>query len=267
MRIALGLEYDGTRYFGWQSQPGGRTVQDVLEQGIGEIAGEPVRVVCAGRTDTGVHARGQVVHFDTQVERPDSAWVKGVNTHLPSDIAVQWATRVPDAFHARFAAELRRYDYFLLNRPVRSALDATTMGWFHAPLDLTRVQKAAAHLLGEHDFSAFRSAECQAKSPVRTMRRLDISRRGDVLQFTLEANAFLHHMVRNIVGCLVYVGKGKHSPEWLAELLEQRTRALAAPTFSPCGLYLTQVHYAAVWALPTFPIIPLLSQTTCAEPV
>jgi tRNA pseudouridine38-40 synthase len=266
MRIALGLEYDGTRYLGWQSQPGGRTVQDVLEQAIGAIAGEPVRVACAGRTDTGVHARGQVVHFDTPADRPDGAWVKGVNTHLPSDIAVQWSARVPEAFHARFAAQSRRYDYVLLNRPVRSALDATTMGWFHAPLDLARMRAAATHLLGEHDFSAFRSAECQAKSPIRLLRRLDIHRHGDVFQFTLEANAFLHHMVRNIVGCLVYVGKGKHSPEWLAELLAQRSRALAAPTFSPCGLYLSRVHYDAGWALPAFPTVPSLSQATCTEP-
>ena len=249
MRIALGLEYDGTAFLGWQSQPGGHTVQDALEAALGEIAGEPVRVICAGRTDTGVHARAQVVHFDTLVERPDSAWVKGVNGHLPPQIAVLWAARVADDFHARFSAGLRRYDYFLLNRPVRSALEATRMGWFHLPLDLAAMRAGAQHLIGQHDFSAFRSSECQAKSPVRNLTRLDIAQRGDVLQLTLEANAFLHHMVRNIVGTLVYIGKGKHAPAWAGELLASRSRALAAPTFSPCGLYLTQIQYDARFGL------------------
>lgn len=253
MRIALGLEYHGAPYMGWQTQPGGRTVQDAVERAIGEIAGEPIRVVCAGRTDTGVHACAQVVHFNTLADRPDSAWVKGVNTHLPADIAVQWSVRVSDQFHARFSAEARRYDYFLLNRPVRTALQSTMLGWFHAPLDIDAMRGGAQHLIGEHDFSAFRSAECQARSPVRTVTRLDINRSGDVVQFTLEANAFLHHMVRNIIGCLVYVGKGKHPPEWLAELLAGRKRGLAAPTFSPCGLYLSQIRYDARWALPAFP--------------
>lgn len=253
MRIALGLEYNGAAYCGWQTQPGGRTVQDALEHALQAIAGEPVRAVCAGRTDTGVHARAQVVHFDTMAERPDSAWVKGVNTHLPADIAVQWLARVSEQFHARFSAQARRYDYFLLNRPHRSALHAATMGWFHVPLDLEAMREAAAHLLGEHDFSAFRSAECQAKSPVRTLTRLDLSRSGDVIQFTFEANAFLHHMVRNIVGSLVYAGKGNYAPARVAELLASHTRALAAPTFSPCGLYLSQIRYDARWALPPFP--------------
>ena len=253
MRVALGLEYDGTAFLGWQSQPGGRTVQDALEAALHLIAGEPVRVICAGRTDTGVHARAQVVHFDTLVDRPDSAWVKGVNGHLPAQIAVLWAAQVADDFHARFSAQMRRYDYFLLNRPTRSALETSRMGWFHQTLDLEAMRAGAQHLIGAHDFSAFRSSECQAKSPVRTLARLDIARRGDVFQFTLEANAFLHHMVRNIVGTLVYIGKGKHAPEWAGQLLANRTRALAAPTFSPAGLYLSQIHYAARFALPAFP--------------
>ena len=263
MRIALGVEYSGTAYFGWQSQAGGRTVQDALEKALGEIAGDPVRIACAGRTDTGVHARAQVAHFDTAVERPDSAWVKGVNSLLPADIAVQWSMRVPDEFHARFSAELRRYDYYLLNRPVRSAMEAHTMGWFHAPLALDSMREGARYLVGEHDFSAFRSSECQAKSPVRNISRLDVQRYNDVFQFTLEANAFLHHMVRNIVGCLVYVGKGKHPPEWIATLLAGRTRALAAPTFPAQGLYLSQVRYAAHWALPSFAPSPLLLESRC----
>ncbi len=253
MRIALGLEYDGTPFLGWQSQPGGRTVQDALEAALSAIAGEPIRVVCAGRTDTAVHACAQVVHFDTPVERPESAWIKGVNTHLPREIAVLWAVRVNDDFHARFSAQRRRYDYFLLNRPVRSALENARMGWFHLPLDAAAMRAGAARLIGEHDFSAFRSSECQAKSPVRTITRLDIAQRGDVLQFTLEANAFLHHMVRNIVGTLVYIGKGKHAPAWVPELLASRTRALAAPTFSPHGLYLSQIDYDARFNLPAFP--------------
>jgi tRNA pseudouridine38-40 synthase len=253
LRIALGLEYDGTPFLGWQSQPDGRTVQDTLEAAVSAIAGEPVRVVCAGRTDTGVHACAQVVHFDTLVERPDSAWIKGVNTQLPREIAVLWAARVSGDFHARFSAQRRRYDYFLLNRPMRSALESARMGWFHLPLDILAMRAGAAHLIGERDFSAFRSSECQAKSPVRHISRLDIAQRGDVLQFTLEANGFLHHMVRNIVGTLVYIGKGKHAPDWVPELLASRTRAFAAPTFSPHGLYLSQIDYDARFNLPAFP--------------
>lgn len=252
MRIALGIEYHGAAYLGWQSQPGGHTVQDAVEQAVQVIAGEPVRIVCAGRTDTGVHAHAQVVHFDTSAARPAGAWVKGVNTHLPRDIAIQWAVPVADAFHARFCATARRYDYWLLNRAVRPALGAQTMGWFHHPLDVERMRLAAAYLVGEHDFSAFRSAECQAKSPVRRLTRLAIRRDGDVLQFGIEANAFLHHMVRNVVGSLVYVGCAKREPAWIADVLASRARALAAPTFSPAGLYLSGIDYDAQWGLPAF---------------
>ena len=258
MRIALGIEYDGTPFQGWQSQPGGRTVQDALEAALGAIAGAAVRIVCAGRTDTGVHARAQVVHFDTLAERPVSAWVKGVNGYLPPQIAVLWAAQVTDDFHARFSAQQRRYDYFLLNRPVRSALETSRMGWFHLRLDLEAMRAGARYLTGEHDFSAFRSSECQAKSPVRTISRLDVTQRGDVFQFTLEANAFLHHMVRNIVGTLVYIGKGKHAPGWAAELLATRIRTLAAPTFSACGLYLSRIDYDTRFGLPAFPSVAQL---------
>lgn len=252
MRIALGIEYDGAPFWGWQSQPGGRTVQDAVESALGQIAGVQVRVTAAGRTDTGVHALGQVVHFDTDVERPGAAWVKGVNAHLPAAIAVQWSARVAPEFHARFSAEARRYDYFLINHPIRPAIHAARAGWFHVALDVDAMRSAARHLVGEHDFSAFRSAECQAKSPVRTISSIQMTRIGDMVHFTLEANAFLHHMVRNIIGCLVYVGKGKYPPEWLAQVLAGRDRARAAPTFSPHGLYLTRISYPPHFGLPEF---------------
>lgn len=253
MRIALGLEYDGGPFHGWQTQPGGGTVQDAVEVALAAIAGEPVHVVCAGRTDAGVHARGQVLHFDTRAKRPGSAWVRGVNSRLPSQIAVQWSCTVGEGFHARFSATGRRYDYFLLNRPARSALEARGAGWYHAPLDHLAMRTAAACLVGEHDFSAFRSSECQAKSPVRNVDRIEISRVGDMVQFTFHANAFLHHMVRNIVGSLIEVGKGRCPPDWIGSVLESRSRALAAPTFAPQGLYLTSVDYDSQWRLPAFP--------------
>ncbi len=257
MRIALGIEYDGAPFTGWQTQPDGGTVQDALEAALAAIAGGPVRAVCAGRTDTGVHALAQVVHFDTQVDRPDTAWVNGVNTHLPRAIAVRWAARVTDDFHARFSATARHYEYVLINRPVRPAVWAGRAGWFHLPLDEERMRMAARHLIGEHDFSAFRSAQCQAASPVRSLKSLALRREGEYLRFSLAANGFLHHMVRNIVGCLVYVGKGKYPPEWLAQILAARDRALAAPTFGPEGLYLTGIDYDARWNLPSFHAAPM----------
>jgi tRNA pseudouridine38-40 synthase len=249
-RIALGIEYDGSRFLGWQTQPGGGTVQDALEMALSGIADAPVNVTCAGRTDRGVHARAQVVHFDTAAERPDSAWVRGVNAMLPDSMAVLWSQRVPDDFHARYAARSRTYRYVLVNRPVRPALAARYAGWFHAPLDVGPMREAAAHLLGEHDFSAFRAAECQAKSPVRTLHSIDIERAGERIEFRLRANAWLQHMVRNIVGTLVYVGKGKHPPRWAKTLLEARDRARAAPTFGPEGLYLEAVEYEPCWNIP-----------------
>ncbi len=255
MRIALGLEYDGAPYFGWQSQPDGNTVQDTLQHALSEIAGrqscaDAIAVTAAGRTDTGVHAVEQVVHFDTHAERPLSAWVRGVNALLPDSIAVRWAHPVPDEFHARFSAHGRSYRYLLLNRAVRPAIDAGRTGWFHAPLDVDVMQVAAQCLLGEHDFSAFRASQCQAKSPVKHLQQLDIRRQDEMLIFDVSANAFLHHMVRNIVGCLVYVGKGKYPPSWLADVLAGRERSLAAPTFSPEGLYLRRITYEEKWGLP-----------------
>ena len=250
MRIALGIEYCGTGFRGWQSQTGGGTVQDALEAALRQIAGEKIGVLCAGRTDAGVHATHQVAHFDTSVERPLSAWVRGVNSHLPDGVAVRWAQPVADEFHARFSARGRRYRYLLLNRPQRPGLWQGRVGWFHWPLELARMQEASGRLLGEHHFSAFPAAECQAKSPIKHLHRLDIRLEGEMLVFDLDANAFLHHMVRNIVGCLVYVGKGKYPPGWLAEVLEGRERRLAAPTFAPDGLYLRRIQYEAKWGLP-----------------
>lgn len=250
MRIALALEYDGSRFLGWQTQPGGGTVQDALQAALAGIAGAPVQVTCAGRTDRGVHARGQVVHFDTVAQRPDSAWVRGVNALLPDSVAVLWAQRVADDFHARYAAHARTYRYVLLNRPVRPALAARHAGWYHAPLDVEAMRAAAQYFVGEHDFTSFRSAECQAKSPVRTLHALELEARGERIDFLLRANAYLHHMVRNIVGTLIYVGSGRHAPAWAGEVLASRDRRRAAPTFAAEGLYLERVEYPERWGLP-----------------
>ena len=252
MKIALGIEYEGSRYHGWQSQPGGDTVQDHLERALASIADEPVRLAAAGRTDAGVHALAQVAHFETAAVRPESAWVRGVNALLPPTVAVQWAAPVADDFHARYSTVSRTYRYVLYNHPVRPALHHGRVGWFHLPLDPTAMRAAAAYLAGEHDFSAFRSSACQAKSPVRTLRSWAIEQRGAHFSFEFSANGFLHHMVRNIVGCLVYVGKGKYPPGWLAEVLASRDRSQAAPTFSPDGLYLAAVEYPPGWKLPAF---------------
>ena len=250
VRVALGLEYDGSHFCGWQTQPAACAVQDILETALSQIASEPIVVASAGRTDSGVHAWAQVVHFDTGAQRPESAWVRGVNALLPPSVAVCWARVVAPTFHARFSAQARRYRYLLLNRPTRPAMASGRVGWFHAPLDLESMREAASFLIGEHDFSAFRAAECQAKTPVRTLSELNIQRQSECLIFDLRANAFLHHMVRNIVGALVYVGKGKHPPHWVAELLQARERKFAAPTFAPDGLYLNGVEYAAHWGIP-----------------
>ena len=225
-------------------------MQDVLQAALAAIAGEPVAVTGAGRTDRGVHARGQVAHFDTGATRPDSAWVRGVNAFLPESVAVLWARPVPAEFHARFSAIARTYRYRLINRPVRPALAARYAGWYHAPLDIELMRAGAHALVGEHDFSAFRAAECEAATPVRTVHSLDITREGERIEFVIRANAFLHHMVRNIVGTLIYVGNGRQAPSWVADVLASRDRAKAAPTFAPEGLYLERIEYAAQWQLP-----------------
>jgi len=250
MRIALGLEYDGAPFHGWQSQADGMGVQDALERAVSEIAGAATKVTAAGRTDAGVHATRQVAHFDCAAHRPETAWIRGVNALLPDAIAVRWAVPVHDKFHARWTATGRHYSYLLLDRPVRPALLNARVGWYHRPLRIEAMREAAEVLLGTHDFSAFRAAECQAKSPMKTLDRLDIARDDDMIRCDLHADAFLHHMVRNIVGALVYVGSGRQPPAWVAELLGARDRKRAAPTFAASGLYLTGVDYAPRWNLP-----------------
>lgn len=249
-RIALALEYGGQNYFGWQIQPDRASVQGALEAAISHIAGEPISTIAAGRTDRGVHATAQVVHFDHATNRPLSAWLRGVNSHLPKDIAVLWAREVPQDFHARFSAQARRYRYVLLNRPTRPAVEHGRVAWFHSPLDVDKMQEAAYFLLGEHDFSSFRAAECQAKTPIKTLESIHISRVGERIIFELQANAFLHHMVRNMVGALVHIGKGAREPAWMQTLLAQRDRRLAPATFAPDGLYLSGVAYPEHFALP-----------------
>ena len=230
-RLALGVSYRGTAYLGWQSQPDGRTVQDHLERALSAFAAEPVKTVCAGRTDAGVHALQQVVHVDTGVERDGFSWVRGTNRFLPGDIAVQWCRPVGAGFHARNAARGRRYRFVVLESPVRPSLEAGLCGWVFRPLDGDAMRAAAAHLIGEHDFSAFRAAGCQAASPVKTMRCIEVARRGAYWRFEFDASAFLHHMVRNIMGCLVAVGTGRRPAGWMAEVLAARSREAAAPTF------------------------------------
>ncbi|WP_395141788.1 tRNA pseudouridine(38-40) synthase TruA [Schlegelella aquatica] len=250
MRIALGISYRGTAYKGWQSQPGGGTVQDHLEQALERFTGTPVRTVCAGRTDAGVHALNQVVHFDTDLRREPFSWVRGPNTFLPADIAVEWCQPVPDDFHARNAAIGRRYAYLVREAPTRPSLDAGRVGWVFRPLDGAAMREAAAHLLGEHDFSAFRSSECQAKSPIKIVREIRIRRVGAYWRFDFEASAFLHHMVRNIMGCLIAVGTGLHRPEWVAAVRDARDRRLAAPTFASDGLYFLGPRYDERYGVP-----------------
>lgn len=250
-RIALGLEYDGRGFCGWQAQPGGCSVQDRLEAALADIHGAPVKTITAGRTDAGVHATAQVVHFDVLHVRPEQAWVRGVNAALPAGLAVLWAKKVTDDFHARFAALERGYHYVLLNRPVRPALMAGRVGWLHGELDTAAMAEGARHLLGSHDFSAFRAAECQARSPIRDMRRVELTHQDDFVVFEFRANAFLHHQIRNMVGALAWVGLRRRPPEWIAELLAGRDRTRAAATFSPDGLYLTSVRYDECFGVPT----------------
>jgi len=250
VRIALGLEYDGAAFTGWQTQPNGRGVQDALERALAALAESPIATICAGRTDTGVHALDQVVHFDTNVERPLTAWVRGTNRHLPTTIAVRWARAVGNDFHARYGATRRTYEYWIINDPVRSAMAHGRTGRVFRPLDAAAMQAAAALLVGRHDFTSFRSAECQAASPVRELEHLSVVRFGDLIRVRARANAFLHHMVRNIVGVLVYVGVGRQRPDWAAEVLAARSRAAAAPTFAAAGLYLARVEYDPAFQLP-----------------
>lgn len=253
MRIALSIEYDGSGFCGWQKQPAGGSLQDAVDAALSTMAGHPVQSHCAGRTDAGVHALSQIIHFDTTAQRPLTAWVRGVNALLPWTISVQWARVVADAFHARNRATARAYTYLLLNRPQRPGVHHGRVGWYHRPLDVERMEQATRHLLGRHDFSAFRAAQCQAMSPVKQIHRAHVERHGDLVLFEFRADAFLQHMVRNLVGCLISIGDGTQPPEWLHNVIESCDRTQASATFSPNGLYLTAVEYDPVWGLPTAP--------------
>ncbi len=249
-RYALGLEYDGTAFVGWQRQPAQRSVQEVLEAALSVIADESLGVVAAGRTDAGVHASGQVVHFDTTRTRPLRAWTLGANVHLPDDVAVRWAQPVGPDFHARFGATGRTYRYLICERTCRPALLRRHAAWTHRPLEVGAMQAAAEVLVGQHDFSAFRAAGCQAHSPVRTLRRITVRRCGDLVLFEVEANAFLQHMVRNLVGSLCRIGRGERDADWLEGVLAARDRRLAGPTAPARGLTLSGVEYPRAFALP-----------------
>ena len=248
MKLALGLEYDGTDFHGWQTQPSGNTIQDHLEAALAAFVGSPVETVSAGRTDAGVHASGQVVHFETHIDRPLWNWVRGVNAFLPAAIRVRWAHPVPDDFHARFSARSRTYSYSIYNHPVDSPLRARFATWVFQPLDVAAMQAAADCLLGEHDFTAFRAAECQAASPVRDLQQAQWTQDGSLIVLQIRANAFLHHMVRNIVGSLFEVGRGARPAAWMAELLAARDRTAAGRTFPAQGLCLRHVEYDQVFS-------------------
>jgi len=249
-RLALGVSYRGQAYTGWQSQPGGRTVQDVLEKALSAFAAQAVTTVCAGRTDSGVHALNQVVHLDTPLKRDPFSWVRGTNAYLPPDVAVQWCQPVGRYFHARNSARGRRYRFVVLQSVVRPALEQGLVGWVFKPLDADAMQAAAALLIGEHDFSSFRAAGCQSPTPVKTVKSIGIQRRGAYWCFDFDASAFLHHMVRNIVGGLVAVGSGRYPAPWMGEVLAARNRSVAAPTFPPDGLYFRGPYYDAEHGIP-----------------
>jgi tRNA pseudouridine38-40 synthase len=259
-RIACRIEYDGSHYCGWQAQPHltVQTVQENLEHALSEVASAPLRVHCAGRTDTGVHGFGQIVHFEAPVVRSPKAWVFGGNANLPFDIRVHWAVPVIPDFHARFSAQARSYRYIIANTPIRSALLHSQMTWKRRPLDADAMDRAAQCLVGEQDFSAFRAAACQSKTPMRNVHGITVYRRGDLVVVDIKANAFLHHMVRNIVGSLVAIGEGHKDTDWMAELMAGRDRAVAAETAPAAGLYLVNVDYPAHFGLPVTPYGPLL---------
>lgn len=255
-RYALGIRYDGSRYHGWQSQGDLSTIQRQLETALSRVANHPVKVICAGRTDAGVHATAQVVHFDSHAKRSEYSWMFGANSSLPSDISVVWSRQVSTEFHARFSATARRYRYVLFNHESRPGILKHAVGWHYRHLDETLMQQAANYLLGQHDFSSFRGAACQAKSPVRTLYQLDVKRQGRMIVIETQANAFLLHMVRNITGVLITVGEGRQPPEWVKEVLEARDRRQGGVTISPAGLYLVEVHYPSAFNIPTHPIGP-----------
>ncbi|MEA1065574.1 tRNA pseudouridine(38-40) synthase TruA [Erwinia sp. HR93] len=256
-RLALGIEYDGSRYYGWQRQREVRSVQEKLEKALSQVANESVSVFCAGRTDAGVHATGQVVHFETQAARKDAAWTLGVNANLPGDIAVRWVTEVPESFHARFSATARRYRYIIYNHRLRPAVLQRGVTHFHMPLDAGRMHRAAQCLLGENDFTSFRAVQCQSRTPWRNVMHIQVERYGAWVVVDIKANAFVHHMVRNIVGSLLEVGCGNQPEAWIAELLAAKDRTLAAATAKAEGLYLVAVDYPDAYAIPRTPLGPL----------
>ena len=247
MKIALGVEYLGTDFHGWQIQKSGlRTVQGVVELALSKIANHPVRVFCSGRTDAGVHAKEQIIHFETQTTRTDGAWLFGGNANLPSDVNFKWAKEVNDDFHARFNAHARSYEYKIHHHPVRSSLKTGYYLWEPRSLNIDDMRKAAAFLVGEHDFSCFRGSMCQAKSPIKTIEYLQIDEIGDDLIIKVKANAFLHHMVRNLVGTLLKIGRGEENPEWILSVLDSKDRKEAGPTAEPQGLYFVKAHYQSL---------------------
>lgn len=250
-RFALGVEYDGTAFMGWQRQPhAGRTIQGCLEAALSRVANHPVEITCAGRTDAGVHASAQVAHFDSNAVREPRNWLLGLNANLPVDVAVNWIKPVAEDFHARFQARVRHYRYTILNRATRPALTRAQVSWTHRPLDHARMQLAAQYLLGEHDFSAFRAIECQARSPVRTLHVLQVQRHGELIRIDVVANAFLHHMVRNIAGVLMAIGAGKQEVEWTQQVLAGRDRRLGGVTAPPQGLCFRAVSYPSRFDIP-----------------
>ncbi len=257
MRIALGIEYNGTNYFGWQRQRDVKSVQEELEKALSIVANHPVEVQCAGRTDAGVHGTGQVVHFDTNVDRKMVAWTMGANANMPNDIAVRWARGVSDDFHARFSAAARRYRYIIFNHALRPGILSSGVSHYHGDLDENKMHQAGQYLLGENDFSSFRAAHCQSLSPFRNMMHLNVTRHGNYVVIDIKANAFVHHMVRNITGSLIKVGRGEENPEWIKWLLEEKNRKLAGATAKAEGLYLVDVDYPQEFDLPRVPIGPL----------
>lgn len=257
MKIALGIEYQGQHYYGWQRQEKVKSVQECVENALSFVANEKIEIFCAGRTDSGVHATGQVVHFETHALRDEKAWIFGGNANLPDDIAIHWAKIVPDDFHARFSATARRYRYIIYNRQQRTAILPFGVTHFHLPLDEQKMHQAGQYLLGENDFTSFRSAQCQSNTPFRNVHHLKVYRLRDYVIVDIQANAFLHHMVRNIVGSLLEVGCGTQPIHWLGDLLALKNRQLAAPTAKAHGLYLVKAFYPEKFALPTMPLGPL----------
>ena len=264
-RIALGLEYDGSDFAGWQSQDHARGIQTVVEEGLAAVANHKVEVVAAGRTDAGVHAAMQVVHFDTDAVRTERSWMLGATANMPRQVSVLWAREVPEGFHARYSALARSYRYVISNRTPRPALTNNRVSWVRDPLDEKLMHQAAQHLVGEHDFSSFRAAQCQSRTPMRNLHQIAVRRHGELVILTVTANAFLHHMVRNIAGVLIAIGTGEQPVDWTAQVLAYRNRKLGGVTATPGGLYLAGIRYAAALKLPSEPA-PFIGHNGTLDP-